>query len=106
MERNWLNRTRRTAVRVNESAFERLQSIADAEQKPLGECCRDTLIALASRRQPSPVEFGLLAEMTATQAIVTHLLCTGGETQRHPPKRRRRSSIRPTMKSTKRLSTS
>ena len=78
MERNWLNRTRHFAVRVNESAFERLQAIADAEQKPLGEWCRDTLIAVASRRQPSPVEFGLLAEMTATQAIVTHLLCTAG----------------------------
>ena len=49
-----------------------------AEQKPLGEWCRDTLIAVASRRQPSPVEFGLLAEMTATQSIVTHLLCTVG----------------------------
>ena len=78
MERNWLNRTRHIAVRVNESAFERLQAIADAEQKPLGEWCRDTLTAAASRRQPSPVEFGLLAEMTATQAIVTHLLCTVG----------------------------
>jgi hypothetical protein len=63
---------------VNESAFERLQAIADAEQKPLGEWCRDTLITAATRRQPSPVEFGLLAEMTATQAIVTHLLCTVG----------------------------
>jgi hypothetical protein len=50
---------------VNESAFERLQAIADAEQKPLGEWCRDTLITVASRRQPSPVEFALLAEMTA-----------------------------------------
>jgi hypothetical protein len=50
MERNWLNRTRHIAVRVNESAFERLQAIADAEQKPLGEWCRDTLIAVASRR--------------------------------------------------------
>ena len=78
MERNWLNRTRHIAVRVNESAFERLQAIADAEQKPLGEWCRDTLITVASRRQPSPVEFGLMAEMTATQAIVTHLLCTVG----------------------------
>jgi hypothetical protein len=86
MERNWLYRTRHIAVRANESAFERLQGIADAEQKPLGECCRDTLIAVASRRQPSPVEFGLLAEMTATQAIVTHLLCTGGERRKgiHP----------------------
>ena len=78
MERNWLNRTRHIAVRVNESAFERLQAVADAEQKPLGEWCRDALIAVASRRQPSPVEFGLLAEMTATQAIVTHLLCILG----------------------------
>ena len=34
MERNWLHRTRHIAVRVNESAFERLQAIADAEQKP------------------------------------------------------------------------
>jgi hypothetical protein len=78
MERNWLNRTKHIAVRVIESAFERLQAVADADQKPLGEWCRDTLIAVASRRQPSPVEFGLLAEMTATQAIVTHLLCTVG----------------------------
>ena len=78
MERNWLNRTKYIAVRVNESAFERLQAVADADQKPLGEWCRDTLIAVASRRRPSPVEFGLLAEMTATQAIVTHLLCTVG----------------------------
>ena len=79
MERNWLNRTRHIAVRVNESAFERLQAVADAEQKPLGEWCRDTLIAVASRRLPSPFEFGLLAEMTATQAIVIHLLCTVGK---------------------------
>ena len=79
MERNWLNRTRHIAVRVNESAFERLQAVADAEQKPLGEWCRDALLAVASRRLPSPFEFGLLAEMTATQAIVIHLLCTVGK---------------------------
>jgi len=79
MERNWLNRTRHIAVRVNEPAFDRLQAVADAEQKPLGEWCRDTLIAVASRRQPSPFEFGLMAEMTATQAIVAHLLCTMGK---------------------------
>src|ERR1039457_6388930 len=78
MERNWLNRTRHIAVRVNESAFERLQAIADAEQKPLGEWGRDTLIAVASRRQHCPGECGLLAEMAATQPIVTHLLCTVG----------------------------
>ena len=78
MERNWLKRTKYIAARVNESAFERLQAVADADQKPLGEWCRDTLIAVASLRQPSPVEFGLLAEMTAIQAIVTHLLCTVG----------------------------
>ncbi len=79
MERDWKNRTRHIAVRVNESAFERLQAVADAEQKPLGEWCRDTLLAVASRRLPSPFEFGLLAEMTATQAIVIHLLCTVGK---------------------------
>ncbi|MGO8814293.1 MAG: hypothetical protein ACLQVG_06435 [Terriglobia bacterium] len=78
MERNWLNRTKYIAVRVDESASECLQAVADVDQKPLGEWCRDTRIVVASRRQPSPVEFGLLAEMTATQAIVTHLLCTAG----------------------------
>ena len=78
MERNWLNRTKYIAVRVNESAFERLQAVADADQKRRGEWFRDALIAVASRRQPSPVGFGLLAEITATQAMVIDLLCTVG----------------------------
>jgi len=52
MDKKWLNRTRHIAVRVNESAFERLQAVADADQKTLGEWCRDTLSAWRAGGSP------------------------------------------------------
>jgi hypothetical protein len=74
MERNWLNRPRHIGVTVNESAFERLQAVADAEQKPLGEWCRERILESAEPPVPSISDFALMAEVAATQAMLIDML--------------------------------
>ena len=52
MERNWLNRTKYIAVRVNESAFERLQAVADARPETSGRMVPRCVIAVAAGSSP------------------------------------------------------
>jgi hypothetical protein len=75
---NPLNRTKTIGIKVTEAAFQTLRKVAEDHQKPLGEWCRDTLLALASGRGPSPFELALMAELTATQAILIDMLCALG----------------------------
>jgi hypothetical protein len=67
-------RTKSIGVRVCEADFNRLQQIADASGKPLGEWCRDVLLEIARHPIGSPIEHALLAELIGLRTIVGNLL--------------------------------
>jgi len=71
--------TESIGLKVTTEQYHALCELAGINSKPLAEWCRDTLVAVAGCGRPSPVEFGLLAEITATQAILIDLLCTVGK---------------------------
>ena len=69
---------RHIGVRVNESAFEPPQAVADAEQKPLGECCQERILEAADPPVPSISDFALMAEVTAMQVMLIDMLSLSG----------------------------
>lgn len=75
---NPLNRTKTIGIKVSEAAFETLRQVAERQGKPLGEWCRDTLMMAAMPSPPRPSELAMVAEITATQAILIDLLCILG----------------------------
>ncbi len=75
---NPLNRTKTIGIKVSESSFETLRRVAESQGKPLGEWCRDTLMKAALPPPPSPSELAMVAEITATQAVLIDMLCLIG----------------------------
>ena len=71
--------TESIGLKVTAEQYETLCRLAESNSKPIAEWCRDTLIAAVGPGRPSPVEVGLLAEVTATQAILIDLLCAFGK---------------------------
>lgn len=65
-------------LKVTKNQFETLHELAARDSKPLAVWCRDTLLAFATGHGPSPFQFGIMAEITATQAILIDLLCILG----------------------------
>jgi len=98
---NPLNRTKTIGIKVNEAAYESLRWVAEGQGKPLGEWCRDRVMEATAPPGPRPTDFTLMAELTATQAILIDFLCvmggTAGVSARRGP---RKSSLRPTSTST------
>src|SRR5579883_2725841 len=72
------NLTKGITPKFTETDYERLQALAERDSKPLAAWCRDVLLRVASGSQPSPFQFGIMAEITATQAILIDLLCVLG----------------------------
>lgn len=76
------NRDRRftdpIGLKVTKEQLQTLKELAARDAKPLAVWCRDTLLALASGRGPSPFQLAMMAEITATQAILIDMLCTLG----------------------------
>ena len=70
--------TRGITPKFTEADFLRLQSLAAGDGKPVATWCREVLLALANGPAPSPFQLGVMAEITATQAILIDLLCTVG----------------------------
>lgn len=71
--------TESIGLKVTAEQYETLRRLAEGNSKPIAEWCRDTLVATVDQGRPSPVEVGLLAEVTATQAILIDLLCAFGK---------------------------
>jgi hypothetical protein len=67
-------RTKSVGVRVSESDFARLQTLAEATGKPLGEWCREVLLQIADHPTGTPVERALLAELIGLRTIVSNLV--------------------------------
>lgn len=65
-------------LKVTKEQFQALKDLAARDAKPLATWWRDTLLALASGARPSPFQFAIMAEITATQAILIDLLCQLG----------------------------
>ena len=74
-------------VRVTEADYARLQVLADAQGKAVGEWCRDILLELANHPAGKPIEQALLAELIALRTIVANLIYTftkdGSVTREH-----------------------
>jgi len=75
---NPLNRTKTIGIKVSETLFETLRQIAESQGKPLSEWCRDRITEASAPPGPRPAEFTVLAELTATQAILIDFLCVMG----------------------------
>jgi len=67
-------RTRSIGVRVTEADFARLQALADAEQKSLGEWSRDVLLEKAEGTNIAPADQAVLSELLAIRTIVLNVL--------------------------------
>ncbi len=75
---NPLNRSKTIGVKVSESAYETLRNIAESKGKPLSEWCRERILEAAEPPVPSIADFALMAEVTATQAMLIDMLCVIG----------------------------
>ena len=71
-------RTKSIGVRVTETDFARLKTLADAQGKPMGEWCREVLLAIAEGPEPRPGEQTLLAEVLALRTILLNVLFSIG----------------------------
>src|SRR5579884_3128804 len=65
-------------LKVTREQFQTLKELAARDAKPLAVWCRDALLAVTTAPGPSPFQLALMAELTATQAIVIDLLCVLG----------------------------
>lgn len=70
-----LFRSKTIGVRVTEDDYARLQVLADAQGKTVGEWCRDVLSEIAQNPggKPKPIDHALLAEVMALRTIVANL---------------------------------
>lgn len=72
------NRTRHVAFRVSPQDYQALTGVAERARKPLREWCRDKILEAARPENPSPFYYAMMAEISATEAIVIDLLCAIG----------------------------
>ena len=70
--------TRGITPKFTEADYLRLQSLAASDGKPVATWCREALLGLACGLSLSPFQLGVMAEVTATQAILIDLLCVIG----------------------------
>lgn len=72
------NRTRHVAFRVSPQDYQILAGAAERDRKPLREWCRDKILEVLRPKNPSPFYYALMAEISATEAILIDLLCAIG----------------------------
>jgi hypothetical protein len=71
---NPLNRSKTIGIKVSETAYEMLRGVAESKGKPLSEWCRERILEAAEPPVPSIADFELMAELTATQAMLIDML--------------------------------
>jgi len=67
-------RTKSIGVKVTEADFARLQALAEAQGKPMGEWCRDILLMTAEGEKTSLTEQILLSEFLALRTLLLNTL--------------------------------
>lgn len=72
------NRTRHVAFRVSPQDYQIPAGAAERDRKPLREWCRDKILEVLRPKNPSPFYYALMAEISATEAILIDLLCAIG----------------------------
>ncbi len=70
--------TESIGLKVSVEQYEALSRLAEVDNKPIAELCRDAILVFTSLGFSSPDHFGLMAEISATQAILIDLLCVIG----------------------------
>ena len=75
---NPLNRSKTIGVKVSETAYEMLRGVAESKGKTLSEWCREQILEAAEPPVPSISDFALMAEVTATQAMLIDMLSLMG----------------------------
>ena len=71
---NPLNRAKTIGVKVSETAYEMLRGVAESKGKSLGEWCRERILEAAEPPVPRFTDFGLMAEVVATQFMLIQML--------------------------------
>lgn len=71
--------TKHVGFRLRPSAFDQIQLLADKAGKQVNDWCREAVLQCAKGAPTSSTELAVLAEITATQAIVIEMLCTVGK---------------------------
>ena len=66
--------TRPIGMKFRETDFNRVQSLAERDEKRIGEWCRDRILEFLAHPAPTPVEQALMAEISATRAITINLM--------------------------------
>lgn len=72
------NRTRHVAFRISPQDYLTMAGAAERDRKPPREWCRDKILEAIRSRATHPGEYAIMAELTATQAILIDLLCALG----------------------------
>jgi len=75
---NPLNRSKTIGVKVSETAYEMLRGVAEGKGKTLSEWCREQILEAAEPTVPRITDFAVMAEVTATQAMLIDMLCILG----------------------------
>ena len=84
---NPLNRSKTIGVKVSETAYEMLRGLAESKGKTLSEWCRERILEAAEPPVPSITDFALMAEITATQAMLIDMLSLIGRDGRLSPQK-------------------
>ena len=72
---NPLNRSKTIGVKVSETAYETLRGVAEGKGRTLSEWCRERILEAAEPPVPRFTDFGLMAEVVATQFMLIQMLC-------------------------------
>ncbi|HEX5483339.1 MAG TPA: hypothetical protein VFZ08_12010 [Terriglobia bacterium] len=70
--------TKSVTSKFRESDFQELRELAARELKRPAEWCRDKVLKALKPQSPRPSDYALMAEISATEAIVIDLLCAIG----------------------------
>ena len=92
--------TKHVGFRLRPSTFDQIQLLADKAGKPVNDWCREVVLQCAKGVPTSAMDFAVMAEIAATQAIIIEMFSAVGGGERSPPRRPKRSSIRSTTEST------
>lgn len=84
---NPLNRSKTIGIKVSETAYEMLRGVAEGKGKTLSEWCRERILEAAEPPVPRITDFALMAEVTATQAMLIDMLCIMGRDGRLSPQK-------------------
>ena len=70
--------TKHVGFRLRPSTFDQIQLLADKAGKPVNDWCREVVLQCAKGVPTSAMEFAVMAEIAATQAIIIEMFSAVG----------------------------